>query len=255
MADREFFRNGPDHRAGHEVDFGIIRKRFDFRTIRIGRWVSSAEQFSAAARFYDALCDLMLILRVPEAVISLRGTLGLHYGTGGRPGVAAHYDAAQHVFALAKNAGPGSIAHEWFHAFDHYIADHAFDRVAPGVFGSRAWLHDHAMIEHPLNTLLGSCYRAIMLSQDGAQASELVKRSLAADKARGVIYYSLPEEVCARAFEAWVQDAGVKNQFLVKGTQQSPEALSGLYPQGEARARISSAFGEYFSVLGRALNR
>jgi hypothetical protein len=28
----------------------------------------------------------------------------------------------------------------------------------------------------------------------------------------------------------------------------------GLYPQGEQRKRIDSAFGEYFAVLGKALS-
>lgn len=249
------YRNGPDRRQGLDIDFAIIRRRFDFRTIRIGRWVNRAEQQLAAERFYDALCDLMDILRVPETVISLRGTLGLHYGTGGRPGVAAHYDAASRVFALAKNAGPGSIAHEWFHAFDHYIAGHAFSGVSSGVFGSRAWLNDSGQVDHPLNHLLYSSYRTMMLSPDGREPSELVRRSFAVDNSRGQLYYSLPEEVCARAFESWIQDAGIKNRFLVKGTRQSPEALAGLYPQGEQRFRVGRALNEYFSALGRALSR
>ncbi|MBV1787562.1 hypothetical protein KQ940_05775 [Marinobacterium sp. D7] len=255
MKERDYYRNGPDHRAGREIDFALIRRHFDFKTIRIGRWVTPEEQRRAAIHFYDALCDLMAILRVPETVISLRGTLGLHYGTGGRPGVAAHYDAAQRVFALAKNAGPGSIAHEWFHAFDHYIARQAFTGQASSVFGSRAWLHDCEQVPHPLNQRLYACYHAIMLSADGGAPSELVQRSLEIDNQRGVLYYSLPEEVCARAFEAWVQDAALSNQFLVKGTHRSPEALSGLYPQGIVRQRINEVFGDYFYTLGRALGR
>ncbi|GGB89512.1 hypothetical protein GCM10011352_14410 [Marinobacterium zhoushanense] len=255
MKERDYYRNGPDHRAGREIDFALIRRHFDFKTIRIGRWVTAQEQRRAANHFFEALCDLMAILRVPEAVISLRGTLGLHYGTGGRPGVAAHYDAGQRVFALAKNAGPGSIAHEWFHAFDHYIACQAFSGQASGVFGSRAWLHDCQQISHPLNQRLYACYHRIMLNEDGSAPSELVQRSLAMDRQRGSRYYSLPEEVCARAFEAWVQDAVLKNQFLVKGTRQSPEALSGLYPQGEIRKRINEAFSGYFYTLGYALSR
>lgn len=253
IRERQFYRNGPIYPHLAESDFAMIRRQFDFRSIRIGRWVTKGEQALVAPQFHAALCDLMQILGVPETVISLRGTLALHYGTGGRPGVAAHYDAAQHTFALAKNAGPGSIAHEWFHAFDHYIAGQAFSAVSPSVFGSRAWLHDETEVEHPLNTLLFECYRVIMLSEDGSSPSELVKRSMLADRQTGVLYYSLPEEVCARAFEAWVQDATLKNHFLVKGTKESPEAKAGLYPLGAERTAIGRALSAYFVTLGRAL--
>jgi len=68
-----------------------------------------------------------------------------------------------------------------------------------------------------------------------------------------VHYYSQLEELCARAFEAFIQDAAVKNAFLVKGTKESEEARLGLYPQGEQRDRINAAFRTYFHSLGRAL--
>ena len=68
-------------------------------------------------------------------------------------------------------------------------------------------------------------------------------------------YYSQPEELCARAFEAFIQDAPCKNAFLVKGTKETEEARLGLYPQGEERARINAAFRGYFQSLGTALRR
>ena len=74
-------------------------------------------------------------------------------------------------------------------------------------------------------------------------------------EAAGVHYYSQPEELCARAFEAFVQDADCKNAFLVRGTRESEEAKLGLYPQGEHRDRTNHAFRDYFHNLGRALPR
>ncbi len=96
------------------VSFVTVRRRFDFRSIEVGRWVTPQERDRAAGRFYQALCVLMTILRGPEPLISLRSTLGLQYGIGGRLGVAAHYIPATRQLALAKNAGAGSLAHEWF---------------------------------------------------------------------------------------------------------------------------------------------
>ncbi|RUR36014.1 CLCA_X family protein [Vreelandella populi] len=252
---RTFYRNGPSHRPHEPSSFALIRRQFDFRSIEIGRWVTPTERDHAATLFHDALCDLMLILQGPETLVSLRGSLALQYGSGGRPGVAAHYDPAQRSFALAKNAGPGSIAHEWFHAFDHYIAQKCFQNIPRGMFASTAWLADAPPIQHPLNQRLMACFKTILLTPDGSQPSELFQRSVQMDQTLGQTYYSKPEELCARAFEAFVQDAPIKNHFLVKGTKATPEAELGLYPQGSTRQTINTAFQSYFNQLGLALSR
>ena len=153
LLNRDFYRRGPQD-DGAPASFLALRRQFGFRTIAIGKWVTEAEKQRAAALFGAALTDLMAILQGPETLISLRGSLGLQYGTGGRPGVAAHYAPATRTFALAKNAGPGSIAHEWFHAFDHYICSKAFAVRVPGLFASRAWLDDTPALAHPLNERL-----------------------------------------------------------------------------------------------------
>ncbi|MGM0768373.1 MAG: CLCA_X family protein [Pseudomonadota bacterium] len=252
---RTFYRRGPDHRAGGPVTFLDVRRRFQFRSIEIGRWVTEPEKQRSAALFYDALCDLMTILGGTESLISLRGTLALQYGIGGQPGVSAHYTPATRSFALAKNAGPGSIAHEWFHAFDHYISDKLFGERHTGRFASRLWLKRDDALGHPLNDRLQACFKAILLNGQGTDPSDLFRQSVKADKAAGVQYFSLPEELCARAFEAFVQDAECKNGFLVQGTRNTEEARLGLYPQGEQRECINAAFRNYFHSLGRALHK
>ncbi|WP_417616243.1 CLCA_X family protein [Oceanisphaera sp.] len=250
-----YYRNGPNHAAGEYIDFVQVRRRFDFCSIEIGRWVTRAERERAAGLFYDALCDLMLILQGPEPLISLRGSLSLQYGIGGRPGVSAHYNPASRSFSLAKNAGPGSIAHEWFHAFDHYIAGKSIAGASRCTFASRAWLDNAPSIDHPLNNLLFDCFKAILLDASGQQPSALFNASSAADRQLHTLYYSQPEELCARAFEAFVQDAAIKNGFLVKGTKATKEAELGLYPQGAQREQINAAFSRYFRTLGAALRR
>lgn len=217
--------------------------------------MTKAEQANTANRFYDALADLQLLLHGPADLLSLRGTLSLTYGRGGQPGVSAHYEPASRTLALAKNAGPGSIAHEWFHALDHYLSEKAFKTATAGRFASAAWLADSPSIDHPLNRLLFDCFQSILLNNRGSGSSDLFKRSVAVDRSQDTLYYSLPEELAARSFEAFIQDAPLKNHFLVKGTKESPEAKLGLYPQGQERDRINTAFDRYFQALGTALNR
>ena len=239
------------------VSFVTVRRRFDFRSIEVGRWVTPQERDRAAGRFYQALCDLMTILRGPEPLISLRSTLGLQYGIGGRLGVAAHYIPATRQLALAKNAGAGSLAHEWFHAFDHYMGGKAYRNAGPFgfAFASSAWLNSVSSKPHPLNERLGACFQAIMLTEDGTAPSTLFRASLMADQHLRTVYYTKPEELCARAFEAFIEDSQPRNRFLVNGTVHSHEAKAGLYPQGEHRQRINDAFQCYFAALGAALYR
>ncbi|WP_445361876.1 CLCA_X family protein [Microbulbifer sp. EKSA005] len=251
---RAFYRSG--HTATQQrqpVSFVDVRKRFGFRSIAVGRWVTREERDRAAGLFYDALVDLMAILQGPEALISLRGTLSFQYGIGGRPGMAAFYDPTARSFSLAKNAGPGSIAHEWFHAFDHYLAQKAFSDTPSTMYASEAWLRNATPVPHPLNDLLFACFKTVMLDESGNNPSDLVTASVSADKANGSVYYSEPVELSARAFEAFIQDASINNNFLVAGSKASQEAKLGLYPQGQQRKRINQAFTAYFSYLGRSL--
>lgn len=255
MLQREFYRRGPNHQSHSVTSFADVRQRFEFRSVQVGKWVTAKEKAKAVPLFHDALCDLMSILGGNEQLISLRGTLALQYGCGGQPGVMAHYEPSTRSFALAKNAGPGSIAHEWFHGFDHYICEKAFQSSVNGQFASEAWLDDQQMIEHPLNESLSNLYQTIILNEAADEPSDYFKQSAEIDRSVQGYYYSKPEELCARAFEAFIQDASIKNNFLVKGTKESEEAKLGLYPKGEHRLRINNAFRVYFHSLGRALKR
>ena len=237
------------------INFVMLRREFDFRGIEMGRWVTEAERDKAAVNFHQALQDLMQVLGAPHSLISLRGSLGIQYGKGGRPGVAAHYMPATRQLALAKNAGAGSLAHEWFHAFDHYMGAKMFATLASDEFASFGWINSAVMHPHPLNDSLAACFKAIMLSPDGQSPSELFQHSTQADRTHKILYYAKPEELAARAFEAFVEDCAPHSHFLVRGTRYSSEAKSGLYPQGADRERINQAFKHYFHTLGQALFR
>jgi hypothetical protein len=250
---KPYYRNGASHRDGADVSFHDIVKIFGFRTVTIGKWVTKDEQQLAANLFFDALCDLMDILQVPEKVISLNGSLSLAFGSGGRKHSNAHYDAKSRRLALAKNAGGGSLAHEWFHAFDHYICHKLYTSSEDFEFASECWLNDHYLVrEHPLNHKLSKCFE-IFLSSENKQPNDFVLRSAQTDRSLKIFYYAQPQELSARAFEAIIQDHEIKNAFLVQGTKQSPEAKLGIYPKNELRKIISKNLVDYFFYLGQAI--
>ena len=250
-----FYRNGDEHRGGADVNFQDVLRLFRFRSIQIGKWVTPEEKRIAANLFFDALCDLMDILQVPENVISLNGTLSLGFGVGGQKHASAHYNSAKKQLSLAKNAGAGALAHEWFHAFDHYIASKMFAVSGSNLFASEIWLHENAQLnEHALNNQLALCFNHIFLQNNGTQVSELMQKSVFIDHKLKSFYYARPQEVAARAFETFIQRHPIKNAFLVQGTKKSAEAKLGIYPSGKQLTVISAQMATYFNWLGKALD-
>lgn len=251
---RQFYRNGPPHRGGADVSFADLVTIFGFNSIHIGRWVTATEQQIAANLFFDAFADLQQILQVPAEVISLRGSLALTFGIGGQPGVCAYYQPKGRILALAKNAGAGSLAHEWWHAFDHYIATKMYATPAvPGVFASRLWLSNTLLNPHPLNLLLDQAFSALLLSTDLQTPSAFFQHCQQLDAAAKRIYLTLPEEMSARAFEKVIQKQPLKNNFLVAGTKASQAAKLGIYPDDNTTAQLSALWLQYFSTLGNRI--
>lgn len=250
---RGFYRNGPSHRDGADVSFADIQKVFEFPHITIGRWVTAHEQQLAANLFFDALCDLADMLGVKESVLALNNSLSLSFGSGGQRHSSAHYDAAKRQLALAKNAGGGALAHEWFHAFDHYICQKMFADTRAQDFASQAWLDGKRLIEHPLNEMMANFF-AVLFLHDG-QPNDYVVQAIQADRAMGSYYFARPQELAARAFEAIIQDHPRKNSFLVQGTKKSLEARLGVYPRGNFRIQLGNVLMLYFRSLGEALAR
>ena len=284
---RHFERVGPDYRNGDSVSFLDIKHTFGLNHIRVGKWVSRTESALAANLIFDSLADLANILRVPPELIGLRGGLRFAFGHGGSKGVQAHYSPAYRELALAKNAGAGALAHEFWHAFDHYIADKMFiderllDPYSSGASSSRArsgssiinpfscasdlWLADKPLVVHPLNQQLSKLFEITFLTNispdpQTALPHDYVRRSIALDKLQNSQYFSKPTEMMARAFEASIEmysqtHAEISNPYLVNSTINSPLAKHGAYPDAEHCAEIYQALMAYFEPLGIAFDK
>lgn len=254
---QQYTRQGPDYRFGEQVTFLDIKQTFGFSHVRVGRWVTREESRIAANLVFDSLADLAFILKLPPLTLGLRQSLSLAFGHGGQKGVQAHYAPAARELALAKNAGAGALAHEFWHAFDHYIADKAFLPQAKRFqCASDFWLGDMSMIEHPLNQRLSEIFRVTLLSQDSSEPSDYVRQAIALDKRYAAQYFSRPTEMMARAFEACIESyQDITNPYLVSGTRYSALAKEGAYPDEHHRKTIFSALINYFEPLGIALGK
>ncbi|MBR9728013.1 CLCA_X family protein [Shewanella intestini] len=279
---RYFERIGPDYRNGDSVSFLDIKQTFGLQHIRVGKWVNRQESALAANLIFDSLADLANILRVPPTLIGLRGSLRFAFGHGGQKGVQAHYSPAYRELALAKNAGAGALAHEFWHAFDHYIADKMFhddsllnpyhdeDNIvfsaitsAPSsryACASDHWLADKPMINHPLNQQLSALFKQTLLDDSGNQPHQYVRQAIALDKQQNCIYFAKPTEMMARAFEASIERhsqtyAAISNPYLVNSTVGSPLAKHGAYPSDAHCDKIYQAMMAYFEPLGIAFDK
>lgn len=119
-------RTGPDMRQGKNVTSDDFMNAFGFRGVRFGDWVDNTERQKIVNLGFDALHDLATALGVPPQVIGLDGKIGLalgSHGRGGRGAAAAHYEPSRTIINLTKMNGAGSVAHEWGHAFDHYLGE------------------------------------------------------------------------------------------------------------------------------------
>lgn len=249
-------RNGPDYRFDDQVDFIDIKNTFGFNTIKVGSWVSKSERLIMANIIYDALADLTLILNIPNKVIGLRNTLNLAYGTGGQLGVQAHYDANSRTLALAKNAGKGALAHEWFHAFDHYICKILFSNCNPLNFASSMWLSREIDNRHQLNLILDKLFRALFLSSSGDTQSNYLKRSIGLDKENKIFYFAKPEELAARSFEYFVASShNIYNSYLADDIFNSTLALQGGFPNDNEANATHPLYTDYFNGLGYLLRQ
>ncbi|NHH90130.1 CLCA_X family protein [Pseudoalteromonas sp. MB47] len=247
-----FHRKGPDYRFDDQVDFDDIRDTFGFRTMVVGNWVNKQERLLAANLIYDALADLAQILTLPPTAIGLRGKLNFAFGHGGQKGVQAHYNAHSQTLALAKNAGGGALAHEWFHAFDHHICQHLFSGRKSMQFCSSLWLEQSPDLSHPLNQRLNEFYHQVFLDNSGKNPNEFVKQSIAFDKQVKQLYMSMPEELAARCFEKCISvHPNIKNSFLVSGLSKSGL----IYPDEQHTMNCFEALLKYFNQLGSLLHQ
>ena len=116
-------RTGGTERTGN-VTPKSFQDAFGFRGGEFGNWNMGGDGQAALNHAYDALHDLADTLGVSPKALSLNGELGIAFGARGHGGVdaaAAHYEPGYQVINMTKIKGAGSLAHEWFHALDHYL--------------------------------------------------------------------------------------------------------------------------------------
>ena len=115
-------REGQDYRGGKDVTEKDFMETFNPKGVEFGNWVPQAERQEYLNKTYDAIMDFCRVVGISPKAFFLGGRLGIGFGSRGKGGALAHYEYLKEVINLTRMKGAGSLAHEWFHALDNYLA-------------------------------------------------------------------------------------------------------------------------------------
>lgn len=247
-------RRGEDYRKGDDVSVETLAKTFGFRGIQFGNYVEQKRRAEDINNAYDAMKDMATILGLPENALSLEGTLGLAFGArGGGNFAAAHYERGQTVINLTKKSGAGSLAHEWFHAFDHHFGKR---RDGKDVYITESAYIPTKEIRKEVTDAFADIVKAI-------KKTGIVQRSESIDKTRTKDYWSTDIEMAARSFEAYIiykaKQKDDSNDYLANvvgeeawNASRGEDQDSSSYPyptDKEMSETIAPAFDKLFDIL------
>lgn len=221
-------RKGPERRTG-DVTLEDLAKTFGLRGIEFGNYVEEKRRQTDLNEMWDSLSDLADALGVQGKTLG-HGALGLAFGARGGGRAMAHYEASRRVINLTKTQGSGSTAHEWFHSADNAATlSDPTDKTAR----SRAMMSEG----------VGKTTASLRSAWSGYEA-----RMKALDVTRSAAYWSKPEEMAARCFEAWLvdrlADLGIENDHLVE-----IERHGGAYPSADEMLLIGPEIEKFTAAL------
>lgn len=124
---KNIVRRGSDRRAGVDCTETMLMEAFGLRAVEYGNWLPQGERQVVLNHAYDAFCDLADCLGLERRAMGLGGRLAVAFGsrgTGGKAAAVAHFEPGRFALNLTRMRGAGSMAHEWFHAFDYWLAQY-----------------------------------------------------------------------------------------------------------------------------------
>ncbi len=228
---------------GLHADENLFQSAYCVRGIQYGNWLlgkttdSEAQQVLNTA--FNAMADLADILKLPPQTLSFGGYLGMAFASRGKRGAAAHYEpGSSKVINLTRYQGGGALAHELGHAFSHFVA-----RIgdASDMRGLGHQLERSRANWNPIAKDL-----AHFIEHLSSHEYDYLDRSKKIDKLeqRKKPYWSTPEEMFARFFEAYTElkliNAGIRSDYLVHSTQTAQG-----YPSHDELIKMSEKFDKY----------
>lgn len=180
-----------------------------FKGVEFGNWLNQQERAALLNSAFDGFHDLAFLLGITPATVALGGTLNFSFATRGYKDSAAHFAPTYNTINLNKRNGAGCMAHEWFHACDHYAASLA----GVGLFATEV----HKETDNAAITAAREIVHAIKKTAFYDRSANYQKVS--GKQQNGADYYTASVELAARGFEGvalyLLKSAGMCSDFLV----------------------------------------
>ncbi len=240
-------RDGEDFRDGIDVDGEDMLAAFGFRGGEFGNWENQNDRQTNLNMSYEAFKDIAKALNISDKDVGLGGQLAIAYGARGRGNALAHYEKGYNVINLTKMRGAGSLAHEFGHALDAYVAE-AQQRTVN--FETEAYRGAFADV-----------LRTMKINPDTREATEFYRDAKLIDASyskSGHDYWQSEKELFARAFACYIKDklSPDRSDYLCGHAELPPtrvgknfDKTAYTYPRGEERERINAAFDRAFEYL------
>lgn len=235
-------RQGPDYRKGRDVTPDEMLETFGFRGVEFGNWVPQSERQEYLNKTYDAIMDFCSVVGISPKAFSLGGRLGLAFGARGHSRALAHYEPMKEVINLTRMKGAGSLAHEWFHALDNYLAKNKTGNMSDMATSTKDVVREE----------LSEAFRDFVNEMDSMDYSRRSRR--AGD------YWGEVWERAARLFENYVFNSLGENEtvspLLVRRdtlfddvAQEGNEASAWPYPSISENEQIKPFFDRLFDTI------
>lgn len=227
-------REGSDYRQNTDADGQTMLNTFNFYGGEFGNWERQTERQMNLNFAYDAFKDLAYALDVDDKDVSLDGNLSLAFGARGSGNALAHYEKIANVINLTRMKGAGSLAHEFGHALDSFIA--------------RATGKTKAFATETSCDVTNNIMDIIKYKKDENGYPQHTDFYAEAMKMDGEYtgYWAKNVELFARAFACYVKDKlaekGMVNDYLCGHCESAGTS-------GEERTKINEAFDEMFAML------
>lgn len=236
-------RKGYDWLCGENATPQMFVDNFGFRSISFGS-IPKQDIQELLNNAYNAFMDLGMILKSvivgydTNKYISNKGKLSLNFGVRNSGNTMAYYSPSSEGLYFTKFSGAGTLAHEWFHALDHYLG---------------------CLYNVPLKNVTYTYLCNVMY--DNSELYSVLKEwsyiyptlkmfmtSQAKDGRKKNKYWSNVIELTARCFEFYclkkLAAQGCKNDFLVENCLNE-----GVYPQPEDEEKVIQFFDKFFKSL------
>ena len=240
-------RIGKDHLKCAELTPEKFMHDLKFKGVQFGNWVTDKERNDFLVATYNALADLMDILNLPLHYASLNGRIGIAFGSRGTSNASAHYEQKLQLISITKTKAIGNLAHEYFHALDHLIAENAaLDKLASN--------HQSKLIDSQVQVHI-ELIKTLMKATSGA----CMRTSKNYDSTRSKAYFSTDEEMMARVFEQWVEHTlesrGQSNPFLVFDTIPQESEDPSIYPLKDEMIELAPFMQQLSNELSGYFNQ